>query len=53
MRSLRERLLDLLWPWGRIKRLRSALAQSIADNEVLQHRLKHLTDRDERGRFKR
>jgi hypothetical protein len=53
MRPLRERLLDLFWPWGRIKRLRSALAQSIADNEALQERLRRATDRDSRGRFKK
>ncbi len=53
MPKLRDRLLDLFWPWGRIKRLRSALAQSIADNEVLQQQLKRMTDRDSRGRFKR
>lgn len=50
---LRDRLLDALWPWGRIKRLRSALAQALADNEVLHRRLDMLTDRDAKGRFKK
>jgi hypothetical protein len=53
MRQLRERVLDVLWPWGRIRRLRNALTQALADNEVLHNRLKLLTDRDERGRFKK
>ncbi len=36
---LKTALLDLFWPWGRITRLRSALAQALADNEELQRRL--------------
>ena len=53
MPRLRDRLLDLFWPWGRIRRLRSALAQSIADNEALQAQLARVTDRDSKGRFKK
>lgn len=53
MRTRRERLLNLLWPWGRIRRLRNALTQALADNEVLHNRLGRFTNRDERGRFKK
>lgn len=35
-------LRDILWPWGRIKRLRAALAQAVADNEVLHARVARL-----------
>ena len=41
-------LSDILWPWGRIKRLRAALAQAIADNECLHARCDRL-----RARLKR
>lgn len=53
MRKLSERLWDVFWPWGRIRRLRNALAQSLADNAVLHQRLDMLTDRDAKGRFKK
>lgn len=53
MPTLRERLLDWVWPWGRIRRLKRALNQALIDNEVLHRKLDKLTDRDERGRFKR
>ena len=60
MRPLRERIIDVLWPWGRIRRLKAALNQVIADNALLHDRLTKteekidkLTDRDERGRFKK
>jgi hypothetical protein len=53
MLKLPDRLMDVFWPWGRIKRLRAALAQSMADTDTLRQRLDALTDRDERGRFKK
>jgi hypothetical protein len=55
-----ERIRDVLWPWGRIRRLKNALNQALTDNAVLHDKLSNteekidkLTDRDERGRFKR
>lgn len=39
---LRWTLSDILWPWGRIRRLRAALAQAIADNECLHARCDRL-----------
>ena len=38
-------LRDILWPWGRIRRLRAALAQAIADNECLHARCDRLRAR--------
>lgn len=48
-RRLRERLLEALWPWGRIRRLKSALRQALADNAALRLRL---DSRERRGRYK-
>lgn len=45
------KLIDILWPWGKIKRLKIALNQSLQDNQTLADKLSELTDRDERGRF--
>ncbi len=53
MRKVTDRLLEICWPWGRIKRLRAALAQALADNAILHQRLDMLTDRDAKGRFKK
>ena len=38
-------LRDIIWPWGRIRRLRAALAQAIADNEFLHARCDRLQAR--------
>lgn len=38
-------LRDILWPWGRIARLRAALAQAIQDNECLHARCERLQAR--------
>jgi hypothetical protein len=43
-------LRDILWPWGRIRRLRAALAQAIADNECLHARCDRLHARCDRLR---
>ena len=60
MRPMHERILDVLWPWGHIRRLKNALNQALTDNAVLHDKLSKteekidkLTDRDERGRFKK
>ncbi len=53
MRRLPEKILDVIWPWGRIRRLKNALAQALADNAVLHDRLDKMTDRDAKGRFKK
>jgi alkylation response protein AidB-like acyl-CoA dehydrogenase len=45
------RLIDYVWPWARIRRLRRALDQALADNQLLADKLAELADRDERGRF--
>ena len=45
------RLIDYVWPWARIRRLRRALDQALADNQLLADKLAELTDRDESGRF--
>ena len=45
------RLIDYVWPWSRIRRLRRALDQALADNQLLADKLAELTYRDESGRF--
>ena len=48
---MRLKFIDFVWPWGRIKRLKTALNQALQDNQMLADKLAELTDRDERGRF--
>lgn len=49
--EIRMRLIDYVWPWASIRRLRRALDQALADNQLLADKLAELTDRDESGRF--
>ena len=48
---MRLKFIDVVWPWGRIKRLEAALAQAMKDNQLLADKLSELTDRDAFGRF--